>query len=170
MAAGFMFAGCQTTAAKSTHDCSCNPCACAGKCSCIGGRWAFSFGGRAGWMGVVRTGDAYSASILWGGGSPIAQESATFADGTLTLRQKHGKGSRVTLARADGDKVRLTVRTLDAAGKLVAEQTAEGWRIPELLVPGENLPAWDGLRAEEGLYLCSDLPFPDGCIWNLSFD
>ena len=130
MAAGTLFAGCQTTAAKSTHDCSCNPCACEGKCSCIGGRWAFSFGGRAGWMGVVRKGDAYSASILWGGGSPIEQESAVFADGTLTLRQKLGKGSRVTLARADGDKVRLTVRTLDAAGKLVAEQTAEGWRIP----------------------------------------
>ena len=130
MAAGALFAGCQTTAAKSTHDCSCNPCACEGKCSCIGGRWAFLFGERAGWMGVVRKGNAYSASILWGGGSPIEQESAVFADGTLTLRQKHGKGSRVTLARADGDKVRLTVRTLDASGRLVAEQTVEGWRIP----------------------------------------
>jgi GNAT superfamily N-acetyltransferase len=55
-------------------------------------------------------------------------------------------------------------------GIFCACREEEGWRIPELLVPGENLPAWDGLRAEEGLYLCSDLPFPDGCVWNLSFD
>ena len=55
-------------------------------------------------------------------------------------------------------------------GIFCACREGEGWRIPELLGPGENLPAWDGLRAEEGPYLCSDLPFPDGCIWNLSFD
>ncbi|MBQ6316187.1 MAG: GNAT family N-acetyltransferase [Oscillospiraceae bacterium] len=55
-------------------------------------------------------------------------------------------------------------------GIFCACREEEGWRIPELLGPGGNLPAWDGLRAEEGPYLCSDLPFPDGCVWNLSFD
>ena len=55
-------------------------------------------------------------------------------------------------------------------GIFCACREGEGWRIPELLGPGGNLPAWDDLRAEEGPYLCSDLPFPDGCIWNLSFD
>ena len=55
-------------------------------------------------------------------------------------------------------------------GIFCACREGEGWRIPELLGPGGSLPAWDGLRAEEGPYLCSDLPFPDGCIWNLSFD
>ncbi len=55
-------------------------------------------------------------------------------------------------------------------GIFCACREEEGWRIPELLGPGGNPPVWDGLRAEEGPYLCSDLPFPDGCIWNLSFD
>ncbi len=55
-------------------------------------------------------------------------------------------------------------------GIFCACREGEDWRIPELLGPGGSLPAWDGLRAEKGPYLCSDLPFPDGCIWNLSFD
>lgn len=55
-------------------------------------------------------------------------------------------------------------------GIFCAYREDEGWRIPELISPDGKLPAWDGLQAEERAYLCSDLPFPDGCIWNLSFD
>ena len=55
-------------------------------------------------------------------------------------------------------------------GIFCACREEEGWRIPELLGPGGNPPVRDGLRAEEGPYLCSDLSFPDGCVWNLSFD
>ena len=43
-------------------------------------------------------------------------------------------------------------------------------RLPELLSPEGCPSAFDGLRTEEVPYLCSDLPFPDGCVWNLSFD
>ena len=43
-------------------------------------------------------------------------------------------------------------------------------RLPELLSPEGSPPPFDGLRTEEVPYLCSDAPFPDGCVWNLSFD
>ncbi|MBR4474622.1 MAG: GNAT family N-acetyltransferase [Oscillospiraceae bacterium] len=44
------------------------------------------------------------------------------------------------------------------------------WLLPELLCPEGSPPAFDSLRTEERPYLCSDFPFPDGCLWNLSFD
>ena len=61
---------------------------------------------------------------------------------------------------------------LYAAGESIfcACREENGWYIPELLAPQGKLPAWAELQAEEKPYLCSELPFPDGCIWNLSFD
>ena len=149
---GLLSSGCRT-APVATHECCCSPCACGATCSCVGGRWAFSLGGRACWMGVAKNpDDTYSVSILWGGGSPIRQESAVCVDGMLTMRQQQGKGYRETTAKADGDKVRLAIRTYDMAGKLVQEQTAEGWRLPAL-PPAPDLAA---IRYGEPVNLLSD--------------
>ena len=124
-----------------SHDCSCDPCACEGSCSCIGGRWAFSLNGAAGWMAVVENPDGtWSASVLWGGGSPIRQDSAVYADGVLTMLQKQGSVTRETLARADGDKIKLTIRIFDKGGKLKQELSAEGRRIPAV-PPAPDLSA-----------------------------
>lgn len=55
-------------------------------------------------------------------------------------------------------------------GIFCAYRDGEFLRLPELLSPKGCPSAFDGLRTEEVPYLCSDLPFPDGCVWNLSFD
>ena len=44
------------------------------------------------------------------------------------------------------------------------------WRLPELLVPESSPPPFDDLRATEVPYLCSDVPLPESCVWNLTFD
>ena len=131
-AAGLLAAGCCTTPA-STHECCCSPCSCEGTCTCIGGRWAFNLNGRAYWMGVVKNPDGtLSASVLWGGSSPVRQDSAIFADGVLTLEQKMGAGRRETLVKVkpDGNRISVVMRVFGKDGKLKSEQTAEGWRIP----------------------------------------
>lgn len=44
------------------------------------------------------------------------------------------------------------------------------WRLPELLSPAGSPPPLDGLQAIESPYLCSDLPLPPDCVWNLTLD
>ena len=155
LVAGLLSAsGCLCASApSSTHECCCSPCACEGSCSCIGGRWAFSLNGGACWMGVVKNPDGtWSVSILWGGGSPIRQASAVYENGVLTMRQKQGSTTRETIAKADGDKVKLTIRTFDKDGKLKQELSADGWRIPAV-PPAPDLSA---VKYGEPINLLSD--------------
>ena len=46
------------------------------------------------------------------------------------MRQKQGATTRETLAKAAGDKVKLTIRTFDKDGNLKQELSADGRRIP----------------------------------------
>ena len=142
--------GCLCVPAPSAHECGCSQCSCEERCSCIGGRWAFSLNGSAGWMGVSRNPDGtWSASILWGGGSPIRQSSAVYADGKLTMLQKQGAASRETVAIAEGDKVKLSIRIFGKDGKLKQELSAEGRRIP----PVPPVPDLSAIRYGEPIDL-----------------
>ena len=44
------------------------------------------------------------------------------------------------------------------------------WRLPELLSPAGSPLSLEDLRPTETSYLCSDVPFPESCVWNLTFD
>ena len=57
-----------------------------------------------------------------------------------------------------------------ADGAIFCAYPDEGaWVIPEFL-PCSAEGLLPGLRVESAPYLCSDLPVPDGTVWNLSFD
>ena len=67
-------------------------------------------------------------------------------------------------------------------GILCAYRDGGSWVIPELLLPAAAelssrseifracCAALPGLQAERRQYICSDLPLPDGTVWNLTFD
>ena len=44
------------------------------------------------------------------------------------------------------------------------------WRLQELLSPAGSPHPLGGLQAMESPYLCSDLPLPPDCVWNLTLD
>ena len=129
LAAGILFAGgCQTAPAAAPAQ-GCAACAETAAADCVEGRWAFTLGAASGWMGVVRNPDGtWSVSVLWGGGSPIRQDSAGFEQGIFTLRQK----DRRTQMTVTGDKMKLAVAMLGPDGKVKSRMAAEGWRLPPL--------------------------------------
>ena len=55
-------------------------------------------------------------------------------------------------------------------GLFCAYRDGDRWMIPELLPDDAALPVPAGFSAATKPYLCSDLPFPEGCLWNLTFD
>ena len=108
-----------------TNACGCTEtCACA-DCTCQGavGRWAIQKPG-AFWLGVFKDKDGKaSASLLWGGGSPNAQDEVK-ADGvTATMKQciRRDKDAakaryRVTTLVAKGAVADVTFVTVDGTG------------------------------------------------------
>ena len=61
---------------------------------------------------------------------------------------------------------------LFAAGESIfcALKDENTWVIPEWLGADPVLHSLPGFHAEERPYLCSDTAFPDGFVWNLTFD
>ena len=55
-------------------------------------------------------------------------------------------------------------------GVFCAYHDEDYWYLPELLCSEDSSLSFDGLTARSRPYLCSDLPFPEDFIWNLSFD
>ena len=127
--------------APTTNACGCTEtCACA-DCTCQGavGRWAIQKPG-AFWLGVFKDKDGKaSASLLWGGGSPNAQDEVK-ADGvTATMKQciRRDKDAakaryRVTTLVAKGAVADVTFVTVDGTGKELGRETAQAKRIPAL--------------------------------------
>lgn len=86
------------------------------------GDWALTIpGGAAGWLGVRESGGELKASMLWGGGSVFALESAKLDGEKLVLTRKHnierknaeGKREKVTLLEtitcvAQGDSIQMS--------------------------------------------------------------
>ena len=56
------------------------------------------------------------------------------------------------------------------SGIYCAYRDEDFWVLPELLCPGVEAASFGGLETRSRPYLCSDLPFPEGLVWNLSFD
>ena len=56
------------------------------------------------------------------------------------------------------------------SGIYCAYRDEDFWVLPELLCPGVEAASFGGLETRSRPYLCSDLPFPEDLVWNLSFD
>ncbi len=44
------------------------------------------------------------------------------------------------------------------------------WLIQELIPASDSFSMPSGFQSEDSLYLCSDVSFPEGTVWNLTFD
>ena len=55
-------------------------------------------------------------------------------------------------------------------GIFCAYQEEDHFVVPELLLLDRTQPVPTAFSPAAGPYLCSDIPFPDGFVWNLTFD
>ena len=51
-----------------------------------------------------------------------------------------------------------------------ASRDEQAWVLHELLCQEPPSIFFEGFRKEEGRYVCSDLPLPEGLVWNLTLD
>ena len=58
----------------------------------------------------------------------------------------------------------------DDSSIFCAYRDQNAWLIPELLTDGRPDSVPFAFQPERSPYLCSDLPFPEGFLWNLTFD
>ena len=114
--------------------CGCNDCACMG----AEGRWAIQKPG-AFWLGVSkdRKTGMVAASLLWGGGSPVAQQNVKL-DGTKATmeqplnREKDKAKARIRRTAVDvhGSEADIVFTTVDGNGKELVSEKAKAKRIP----------------------------------------
>lgn len=129
LAMGLVLASGCATAPAAANECGCAPCACGQACDCFAGRWAFN--GCSLWMGVKKGADgAYTATILWGGGSPIVQDSAVVKDGALVITscrqegQARAYGKALPVLKPEQKTIDHTeMRVKDGVATLVCTQT-----------------------------------------------
>ena len=55
-------------------------------------------------------------------------------------------------------------------GIFCAYQEEDHFVVPEPLLLDRTQPVPTAFSPAAGPYLCSDIPFPDGFVWNLTFD
>lgn len=152
------------------------------------GRWALTIpGGGAGWLGVTEDGGELKSSILWGGGSVVPTTSTKVEGDGLVVTRVSGSGQKKTtetiVARLDGDRMALTITTLQPDGSSRASNFT-GKRIPPAppapdlakvkygepisLFNGKDLSGWrtfgskeNGWKAQNGL-LVNEAPQEPG--------
>ena len=116
--------------------CGCNDCACKG----AEGRWAIQKPG-AFWLGIFKdrkTGEV-TASLLWAGGSPVAQQNVKL-DGTKAtmlqpLNEEKDKAKarfRRTSIDVHGTEADAVFATVDGTGRVLDAEKAKAKRIPAL--------------------------------------
>ena len=116
--------------------CGCNDCACMG----AEGRWAVQKPG-AFWLGISKdrkTGEV-AASLLWGGGSPVAQQNVKLAGTKATMEQPLNKEKDKAKARirrtaidVHGTEADIAFTTVDGNGKELGVEKVKAKRIPAL--------------------------------------
>ena len=116
--------------------CGCNDCACMG----AEGRWAIQKPG-AFWLGIFKdrkTGEV-TASLLWGGGSPVAQQNVKLAGTKATMEQPLNKEKDKAKARirrtaidVHGTEADIVFAIVDGNGKELTTEKAKAKRIPAL--------------------------------------
>ncbi len=145
ISAGVIVAGCQS--ANSCEGKSCpkaeKQCAKVCKTKCVIDRWAFDCKYGACWMGIEKGADGkLTASILWGGGSPVAQSNVK-ADGNVASMERYDRKDkdpaktrlRVTTITVNecGKTANVSVTFKDGNGKVVGNAyTCKANRIPAL--------------------------------------
>ncbi|MBQ4199409.1 MAG: DUF1080 domain-containing protein [Kiritimatiellae bacterium] len=109
------------------------------------GRWAMQKPG-AYWLGVCSKGGKPSASILWGGGSPVGQYDVKIDGAVATMKQGAGKGRyRATTLKASGNEAEITTQIYNGKNEPQGRpEVLKAKRIPALP------PAPDVAKAEFG--------------------
>jgi len=127
---------------EGSNVCTCgNLCGCV-DCACMGaeGRWAIQKQG-AFWLGIFkdRKTGVVTASLLWGGGSPVSQQNIKLEGTKASMEQvcKNDKDAakkriRRTTIDVHGTEADLVFTTVDGNGKVLSTEKAKAKRIPAL--------------------------------------
>ena len=161
------------------------------------GRWALTIpGGGAGWLGVERQPDgALKGALLWrDSGMVVPVDEMKVESGALVVIRKRGakkdgkgRSERETItAKLDGEKMALTIHTLNADGKEIGRADFTGKKIPDVppapdlskvkfgapipLLNGKDLTGWKTMcdkvpnfwRVEDGVLVNRVRKGPDG--------
>ena len=106
------------------------------------GRWALTLpNGGAGWLGVEQQAcGALKGLLLWGGGSVMPVAETKIENNALVVVRKHNRKKdgkdvqhvETITAKADGDKLLLSTRTVNEEGQETGKADFTGKKIPDL--------------------------------------